>query len=250
MDSRDALKKHFGYAGFRPLQEEIINDALAGRDAFVLMPTGGGKSLCFQLPALLREGLTIVVSPLISLMKDQVDALQTSGIGATFLNSALDRHEAVARLRGLHRGEYRLLYVAPERLMLDTFLERALNWNIAQIAIDEAHCISEWGHDFRPEYRELKKLRRHLPDVPVMALTATATERVRTDIILQLQLREPRCYVASFDRPNLSYRVVPKTAAYEQLLAFIHSRENESGIVYCASRKGADSLAVRLSEDG
>jgi ATP-dependent DNA helicase RecQ len=250
MDLRGALKKHFGYDEFRPLQEEIVKDALAGRDVFALMPTGGGKSLCFQLPSLLRNGLTIVVSPLISLMKDQVDALQTSGVPATFLNSALDRNEAVARLRQLHRGEYRLLYVAPERLMLDTFLERALNWNIVQIAIDEAHCISEWGHDFRPEYRELKKLRRHLPDVPIMALTATATERVRADILKQLALRDPLCYVASFNRPNLSYRVVPKSAPYQQLLAFIRGRPNDSGIVYCASRKAADSLARNLSEDG
>src|SRR5437667_5575141 len=249
MDLTRTLKTHFGYDQFRPLQREIISDALEGRDVFVLMPTGGGKSLCFQLPALIRNGLTIVVSPLISLMKDQVDALQTSGIAATFLNSTLDRQEATARWRGLHRGEYRMLYVSPERLMLDTFLERALNWNIAHIAIDEAHCISEWGHDFRPEYRELKKLQTHFPDVPVMALTATATERVRADILKQLKLREPRCYVASFNRPNLSYRVVPKTAPYEQLLEFIRSRPNESGIVYCASRKSADSLATRLSED-
>ncbi len=244
-----ALKKHFGYDQFRPLQREIIEDALAGRDVFVLMPTGGGKSLCFQLSALMRDGLTIVVSPLIALMKDQVDALQTSGIPATFLNSTLNREEAKARWRGLHRGEYRMLYVAPERLMLDTFLERALNWNIAQFAIDEAHCISEWGHDFRPEYRELKKLRKHLPDVPVMALTATATERVRSDIIKELNLRDPRAYVASFDRPNLTYRVVPKTAAYEQLLAFIRSRPNDSGIIYCASRKSTESLARNLNED-
>src|SRR5205809_6149205 len=244
------LKKHFGYDEFRPLQREIIQDALAGRDVFVLMPTGGGKSLCFQLPALTRDGLTIVVSPLISLMKDQVDALQTSGIPATYLNSTVDRDEAKARWRGLHRGEYRMLYVAPERLMLDTFLERAMNWNIAQFAIDEAHCISEWGHDFRPEYRELKKLRTHFPDVPMMALTATATERVRADIVKQLKLREPRCYVASFNRPNLAYRVVPKAAPYEQLLQFIRSRPNDSGIVYCASRKSADSLARNLSEDG
>jgi ATP-dependent DNA helicase RecQ len=249
MNLQDALKKHFGYSEFRPLQREIISDALAGCDVFALMPTGGGKSLCFQLPALMRDGLTIVVSPLISLMKDQVDALQTSGIAATFLNSALDRQDAKARWRGLHRGEYRMLYVAPERLMLEAFLERALNWNISQIAIDEAHCISEWGHDFRPEYRELKKLRTHLPDVPVMALTATATERVRADVIKQLKLRDPRCYVASFNRPNLTYRVVPKSVSYEQLLAFIRDRPNESGIVYCASRKSADSLAARLSED-
>jgi ATP-dependent DNA helicase RecQ len=244
------LKQHFGYDQFRPLQREIISDALAARDVFVLMPTGGGKSLCFQLPALIRHGLTIVVSPLISLMKDQVDALQTSGIPATYLNSTLDRHEATARWRGLHCGEYRMLYVAPERLMLDTFLERAANWNIAQFAIDEAHCISEWGHDFRPEYRELKKLRTHFPDVPMMALTATATERVRADIVKQLKLRDPRRYVASFNRPNLTYRVVPKAAPYEQLLEFIRSRPDDSGIVYCASRKSAESLARNLSEDG
>src|SRR3954471_353835 len=237
MELLSGLKKYFGYDQFRPLQREIIEDALAGRDLFVLMPTGGGKSLCFQLPALIRRGLTIVVSPLIALMKDQVDALQTSGIPATYLNSTLDREESKTRWRGLHRGEYRMLYVAPERLMLETFLERALNWNIAQIAIDEAHCISEWGHDFRPEYRELKKLRKHLPDVPMMALTATATERVRIDIVKELKLREPRCYVASFNRPNLSYRVVPKSAAYDQLLGLIRARPNESGIVYGASRK-------------
>ena len=250
MELLSALKKHFGYDRFRPLQREIIEDALAGRDVFVLMPTGGGKSLCFQLPALMRRGLTIVVSPLIALMKDQVDALQTSGIPATYLNSTLDREEAKARWRGLHRGEYRMLYVAPERLMLDTFLERALNWDIAQFAIDEAHCISEWGHDFRPEYRELKKLRKHLPTVPIMALTATATERVRADVLKELELRDPSFYVASFNRPNLTYRVVPKTQPYEQLLAFIRSRPNDSGIIYCASRKSTESLARNLNEDG
>src|SRR5260370_22374917 len=182
------LKKHFGYDKFRPLQREIVQDALAGRDVFVLMPTGGGKSLCFQLPALMRDGLTIVVSPLISLMKDQVDALQTSGIPATYLNSTVDREEAKVRWRGLHRGEYRMLYVAPERLMLDTFFKRALNWNIAQVAIDEAHCISEWGHDFRPEYRELKNLRNHLPDVPIRALTPTPPELRSAAILNTLNL--------------------------------------------------------------
>src|SRR5258707_472048 len=249
MDLAGALKKHFGYDAFRPLQQEIIDDALNDRDVFALLPTGGGKSLCFQLPALLRNGLTIVVSPLIALMKDQVDALRTSGIAATFLNSTLIGSESRERLRGLDRNQFRLLYVAPERLMMENFLERALNWNIAQFAIDEAHCISEWGHDFRPEYRELKKLRTHFPDVPMIALTATATERVRADIVKQLKLREPRCYVASFDRPNLTYRVVPKTVPYEQLLEFIRSRPNDSGIVYCASRKSAESLARNLDED-
>ena len=211
---------------------------------------GGGKSLCFQLPALLRDGLTIVVSPLISLMKDQVDALQASGVAATFLNSALDGTQARSRLRGLYNGEFRLLYVAPERLMLESFIEKVKEWNVAQIAIDEAHCISEWGHDFRPEYRELARLRETLPDVPIMALTATATERVRGDILQQLKLRDPRCYVASFDRPNLTYRVVPKSAPYDQLLEFLQSRPNDSGIVYCASRKTADSVAAKLNADG
>src|SRR5438874_9226032 len=250
MDLIGTLKRNFGYDEFRPLQEEIIRDALAGRDVFALLPTGGGKSLCFQLPALLRDGVTIVVSPLIALMKDQVDALRTSGIAATFLNSTLAANEARERFRGLHRNEFRLLYVAPERLMMENFLESALNWNIAQFAIDEAHCISEWGHDFRPEYRKLKKLRKHLPDVPLMALTATATERVRADVIKQLELRDPRFYVASFNRPNLTYRVVPKTSPYEQLLAFIRSRPNDSGIVYCASRRSTESLARNLNEDG
>jgi ATP-dependent DNA helicase RecQ len=236
------LKTHFGYDAFRPLQEDIIRDSLAGRDVFALMPTGGGKSLCFQLPALLRDGLTIVVSPLIALMKDQVDALQASGIAATYLNSTLDAGEAKARWRGLHRGEFRMLYVAPERLMLEGFLDKALNWNIAQIAIDEAHCISEWGHDFRPENRELKKLRTHLPDVPTMALTATATERVREDILKQLKLREPQCYVASFDRPNLTYRVIrkrrrtinsPRSFAHARKRAHRLLREPEDGRFGC-----------------
>jgi len=250
MDSRSALKKYFGYDAFRPLQQEIIDDALSDRDVFALLPTGGGKSLCFQLPALLRDGVTIVVSPLIALMKDQVDALRTSGIAATFLNSTLIGSESRERLRGLDRNQFRLLYVAPERLMMENFLERALNWNIGQIAIDEAHCISEWGHDFRPEYRELKKLRTHFPDVPIMALTATATERVRDDIMKQLKLRHPRCYVASFNRPNLTYRVVAKSSAYQQVLDFIRAHPNDSGIVYCASRKSTNALAEKLTKDG
>ncbi|MFL6526626.1 MAG: RecQ family ATP-dependent DNA helicase, partial [Chthoniobacterales bacterium] len=162
----------------------------------------------------------------------------------------LEESEAKARWRGLHRAEFKLLYVAPERLMLSGFLEKALNWNIAQFAIDEAHCISEWGHDFRPEYRELKKLRTQFPDVPMMALTATATERVRDDIVKQLKLRETSCYVASFNRPNLTYRVAPKTSAYDQTLEFIRARPDDSGIVYCASRKSAESIAEKLQRDG
>jgi ATP-dependent DNA helicase RecQ len=244
------LRQYFGFASFRPLQEEIIRDALAGRDVFALLPTGGGKSLCFQLPALAREGLTVVVSPLIALMKDQVDALQASGVAATFLNSTLDSGAARERYRGLWRGEFRLLYVAPERLMLSGTIEALQQWKVHQFAIDEAHCISEWGHDFRPEYRQLARLRELFPQVPVMALTATATGRVRQDIVTQLHLREPRCYVASFNRPNLTYRVVPRNGGYGQLLAFVRERARESGIVYCQSRRSAEALAAKLSADG
>src|SRR5580765_5630568 len=215
------LKRHFGFTSFRPLQEEIIRDALAGRDVFALLPTGGGKSLCFQLPAMVRPGLTVVVSPLIALMKDQVDALQENGVPATFLNSSLSPDESRRRLRGLHGGEYRLLYAAPERLMLSGFLSDLQKWKVNLLAIDEAHCISEWGHDFRPEYRQLAELRTAFPSVPMMALTATATERVRSDIVRMLKLREPKCYVASFNRPNLTYRVLAKSGTYEQLLGFL-----------------------------
>jgi ATP-dependent DNA helicase RecQ len=244
------LKQYFGFTSFRPLQEEIIRDSLAGKDVFALLPTGGGKSLCFQLPALARDGLTVVVSPLIALMKDQVDALQASGIPATFLNSSLAADESRKRLRGLHNGEYRLLYAAPERLMLSGFLEDLQRWNVRLIAVDEAHCISEWGHDFRPEYRQISDLRKLFPHVPFMALTATATGRVREDIVTHLKLREPKCYVASFNRPNLTYRVIPKNKPYDQLLAFLRARPKESGIVYCQSRKSAERIAANLTEDG
>jgi ATP-dependent DNA helicase RecQ len=244
------LKQYFGFTSFRPLQAEIIRDSLAGQDVFALLPTGGGKSLCFQLPSLAREGLTVVVSPLIALMKDQVDALQASGIAATFLNSSLSADESRERLRGLHTGKFRLLYAAPERLMLSGFLEDLKRWNVRLIAVDEAHCISEWGHDFRPEYRQIAELRGHFPKVPVMALTATATSRVREDIVNHLQLRAPSCYVASFNRPNLTYRVLPKSKPYDQVLEFVRARPRESGIIYCQSRKAAESVAERLSEDG
>ena len=244
------LKQYFGFTSFRPLQEEIIRDSLAGKDTFALLPTGGGKSLCFQLPALARDGLTVVVSPLIALMKDQVDALQASGIAATFLNSSLTQDESRKRLRGLHNGEFKLLYVAPERLMLSGFLSDLQKWNVQLIAIDEAHCISEWGHDFRPEYRQISQLRKYFPNVPFMALTATATGRVREDIVNHLQLREPLCYVASFNRPNLTYRVIAKNKPFDQLFEFLRARPKESGIVYCLSRKGAENVADRLNENG
>ncbi len=244
------LKRTFGYSSFRPLQREIIEASLAGQDVFALLPTGGGKSLCFQLPALVRPGLTVVVSPLIALMKDQVDALTASGVAATFLNSTLGADESRARLRGLHRGEFKLLYAAPERLMLDGWVENLKAWNVTALAIDEAHCVSEWGHDFRPEYRQLAQLRAALPDVPMMALTATATGRVRADIVAHLQLREPATFVASFNRPNLSYRVIPKDQPAKQVIDFVRQREHESGIIYCASRATAERVAESLAGRG
>ena len=244
------LKATFGYNTFRPLQREICEATLAGRDVFALLPTGGGKSLCFQLPALLRPGLTVVVSPLIALMKDQVDQLTASGVAATFLNSSLDADESRRRLRGLHQGEYKLLYAAPERLMLEGWQENLKGWKVSCLAIDEAHCVSEWGHDFRPEYRQLARLRTALPNVPFMALTATATERVRTDIIAHLKLRDPATFVASFNRPNLTYRVTPKDQPLKQLIDFVRRREHESGIIYCASRAATERLAEALAGRG
>ncbi|MEO6994684.1 MAG: DNA helicase RecQ, partial [Lacunisphaera sp.] len=249
-DLQLTLKTTFGYNAFRPLQREIIDTALAGRDVFALLPTGGGKSLCFQLPALHRHGLTIVVSPLIALMKDQVDQLQAAGVAATYLNSSVGADEARSRLRGLHRGEWRLLYVAPERLMLDGWKENLVAWKVTALAIDEAHCVSEWGHDFRPEYRQIARLRTLLPGVPVMALTATATERVRADIVQQLQLRDPAVFVASFNRPNLTYRVLAKDQPLKQIIDFVRKREEESGIIYCASRATTERTAEALAGRG
>jgi len=249
-DPHAALKHHFGFDAFRPLQAEIVDDVLAGRDVFALLPTGGGKSLCFQLPAVMRPGLTVVVSPLIALMKDQVDALTAAGIPATFLNSTLGPDEARRRLRTLHEGGYRLLYLAPERLALPNTYRDLEAWHVTRFAIDEAHCISEWGHDFRPEYRRLAELRRAFPGIPVLALTATATGRVREDIVKSLELRDPACYVASFNRPNLTYRVVPKENAVKSLVAFVRARRKESGIVYAASRRQAETLADKLREAG
>lgn len=249
-----ALKHFFGYDSFRPGQKPIIQAALDDRDLLVIMPTGGGKSLCFQLPALLSSGITIVVSPLIALMQDQVEALRDNGIGATFLNSTLNSMEVRQRAIRILDGEIKLLYVAPERLLTEQFLTFLTQINdrlgIARIAIDEAHCLSEWGHDFRPEYRQLLDLRQYYPSVPFLALTATATERVRQDIIQQLDLRQPIVHVASFNRQNLYYEVRPKQKqSYTELLNIIRQTSG-SGIVYCLSRKRVDEITYRLQQDG
>jgi len=249
-DLTGLLKRFFGYESFRPLQEEVMRQALSGKDTFVLMPTGGGKSLCYQLPAMAKGGLTVVVSPLIALMKDQVDALEEIGVPATYLNSTLSAAESRERLAKLYQGNYRLLYVAPERLMLPEMLARLDEWQPGLIAIDEAHCISDWGHDFRPEYRQIATLRGRFPETPVMALTATATDRVREDIVSQLHLRTPSRFVASFNRGNLTYRVIARSKPFNQILDVVKRHDGESGIIYCASRNATERLAKRLSEQG
>ena len=247
---QDALKHYFGYETFRPFQREIVESTLAGNDVVALLPTGGGKSLCFQLPALLEPGLTLVVSPLIALMKDQVDGLNANGIAATFLNSSLDSQTTAQRIDGLNAGRYRLLYLAPERILMPGFLELLDGWNVRRVAVDEAHCVSEWGHDFRPEYRRIPILRERYPGVPFLALTATATTVVRDDIERFLQLRRPHRFVGSFNRPNLRYTVYEKLDAFNQLLSFARARANESGIVYTQSRASAEQLATRLRAEG
>jgi len=244
------LKSVFGYDSFRPKQEAIIEAGLDGRDVLAILPTGGGKSLCYQLPALMREGLTVVVSPLIALMKDQVDQMEAAGVAATFLNSSISFSERQQRLAGLNKGTYKLLYVAPERIFAEGFLEDLKRWRVSAIAIDEAHCISEWGHQFRPEYRQLAELRKHFPGVPFVALTATATERVRRDIVTQLALQNPAIFVASFYRSNLRYRVTPKKKVRQQVCNFVKERPDVSGIVYCLARKTTEEYATALQEIG
>ncbi|MCW1913372.1 DNA helicase RecQ [Luteolibacter sp. GHJ8] len=244
------LKRHFGYDAFRPLQREIMEAALVRRDVLAILPTGAGKSLCYQLPALARQGVTLVVSPLIALMKDQVDQLTAAGVAATFLNSTLDPQENRQRLEAIRGGGFKLVYLAPERLLSRDFLSEIRRWNVTALAVDEAHCISEWGHDFRPEYRRLRELRQALPDLPAIALTATATPRVREDILTQLSLREPAVFLASFNRPNLNYLVEPKQDATARIVGFIRERGRDSGIVYAQSRKRSEELAASLRGAG
>lgn len=252
MQIKEVLKTYFGYDEFRPLQREAIEEVLAGRDAFVLMPTGGGKSLCYQLPALMAEGVTLVVSPLIALMKDQVDGLQASGVAAVFLNSTLSSADAALVYRQLQDGEIKILYAAPERLAVESFQDFLRKLPISLVAIDEAHCISQWGHDFRPDYRNLKMLRQIAPSAPVIALTATATGRVRTDIIRELGLRDPGIFISGFDRPNLHYHIesAGRAEKEQQLIRLAHEYRNTSAIVYCFSRADTEKLAAKLKMRG
>ncbi len=246
----NSLRQVFGLHEFRPHQKEIITQVIAGGDAFVLMPTGGGKSLCYQLPALHRMGMAIVISPLISLMKDQVDALASNGVKVAMLNSSLGQEEASEVLRQMHGRELDLLYVAPERMMNPRFIRSMENTDIALIAVDEAHCVSQWGHDFRPEYAALGDLRQSFPSVPVIALTATADPQTRDDIVDVLGLQAAPRYITSFDRPNIRYSVLEKHRPQSQLRRFLNGRENESGIIYALSRKRVDEIAGFLREQG
>jgi ATP-dependent DNA helicase RecQ len=250
---QDVIAQYWGYSTFRPLQREAMDAVLTGRDSIVVLPTGGGKSLCFQAPAMVRPGLALVVSPLISLMKDQVDTLVGNGVPAALYNSSLTSEEKSAILAGVRQGRYRLLYVSPERLVgdgSDSFLARMAASEVSFVAVDEAHCISQWGHDFRPEYRQLARLKQALPGVNIHAYTATATARVRRDIAAQLALTDPLELVGSFDRPNLLYRVLPRAVLKKQLLDVLDRHRGEPGIIYCTSRREVDALAEWLSSLG
>jgi len=246
----EKLQKHFGYSSFRPLQLEIIEDTLAGKDSVVLMPTGGGKSICFQLPSLILDGITLVVSPLIALMKDQVQSLQANGIKAAFINSSLSESEKSKIVNQLNAKKLELLYVAPETIFSGSFLNFLQTLDISLIAIDEAHCVSSWGHDFRPKYKQLDQLKQLFPDIPVLALTATADRAVRSDIGEMLKMNSPKTYISSFDRPNLSLAVLPGLKKWEQIEKIVKRNEGKSGIIYCSSRKATETLAEKLSKLG
>ncbi len=248
--AEEVLQQFFGYKSFRPFQKEIIEGVIGGQDTLVLMPTGGGKSLCYQIPALMQEGLALVVSPLISLMKDQVEALRSLGVQAAYLNSSLDGVEQSEIEGRCLQGTIRILYVSPEKLLSGGFIRFMQEVKVSLLAIDEAHCVSNWGHDFRPEYSQLKSLRNYLPGVPMVALTATADKVTREDIVKQLGMKRPKVFLASFDRPNIHLRVSPATNRLREITRFIQDRKSQSGIIYCSSRKNTEMLAEKLRKAG
>ncbi|EGT3621600.1 ATP-dependent DNA helicase RecQ [Morganella morganii] len=249
-DADAILRQVFGYQQFRAGQSDIIDTVTGGRDCLVVMPTGGGKSLCYQIPALMLPGLTVVVSPLISLMKDQVDQLRLLGVDAGYLNSAQTPQEQQQVLEGCHSNRIKLLYVAPERLLMSSFIRQLQQWQPSLLAVDEAHCISQWGHDFRPEYCAIGELRQHLPGVPVIALTATADNTTRSDICSRLRLSDPLIHISSFDRPNIRYTLVEKYKAFDQLWMFVRGQKGQCGIIYCNSRNKVEDVAARLQKRG
>lgn len=248
--AEEILKHTFGYLDFRGEQRDVIQAVLDGQDALVLMPTGGGKSLCYQIPGIVREGMAIVVSPLIALMQDQVAALQQLGLRAAYLNSTLSSEAHAQVMRSIHEAELDLLYVAPERLLQENTLQRLMSVDISLIAIDEAHCVSQWGHDFRVDYLGLHVLQSAFPNVPRIALTATADDRTRDEIVTRLALNNPKTFVSSFDRPNIRYLVQPKGDAKAQLMSFLQDHKNQAGIVYCMSRNRVDGIAAWLEGRG
>ncbi|MGP8309129.1 ATP-dependent DNA helicase RecQ [Vibrio sp. YIC-376] len=240
------LEDVFGYQTFRDGQQQVIEAAVEGKDSLVIMPTGGGKSLCYQIPALVRSGITLVISPLISLMKDQVDQLKANGVAAECVNSTMSREELLSVYNRMHNGQLKLIYVSPERVLMRDFIERLESLPLAMIAVDEAHCISQWGHDFRPEYASLGQLKQHFSHVPFMALTATADDATRRDILERLSLQEPQVYLGSFDRPNIRYNLVEKHKPISQIIRYLDTQKGNCGIIYCGSRKKVEMVTEKL----
>lgn len=250
VDAQQILQQTFGYQHFRAGQSEIVQSALAGRDCLVVMPTGGGKSLCYQIPALCRPGLALVISPLISLMKDQVDQLQANGVAAAYLTSTQTQQQQQQIYRQCQESAIKLLYIAPERLAANSFLNELRQWPLSLLAIDEAHCISQWGHDFRPEYGMLGRIRQYFPSLPIMALTATADKTTRQDILQQLALTDPFIQVSSFDRPNIRYSLVEKHKPVDQIIGYLLAKKGKCGIIYCHSRAKVEDITARLQSRG